>query len=60
MEMETTTWSDFLNGEKVIVEQIPASEERYKSKRAGLWESESGIRVGKLTIWVRPFKIETL
>ena len=50
MEMETTTWSDFLNGEKVIVEQIPASEERKKSKRAGLWESESGIRVGKLTI----------
>ena len=26
---------------------------RNKSKRAGLWESEPGIRVGKLTIWVR-------
>ena len=33
-----------------IVEQILASEEINKSKRAGLWESQSGIRVGKLTI----------
>ena len=49
--METeTTWSEFHNGGKAIVEQILASEERNKSKRAGLWESQSGIRVGKLTI----------
>ena len=28
-----------------------------KSKRAGLWESKSGIQVGELTIWVRSFEI---
>ena len=33
---------------------------RNKSKRAGLWESQSGIQVGKLTIWVRSFEIEKL
>ena len=60
METETTTWSEFPNGRKAIVEQILASEERNKSKRAGLWESQSGIRVGKLTIWVRSFEIEKL
>ena len=38
IETEITTWSDFYNGEKAIVEQILASEERNKSKRAGLWE----------------------
>ena len=32
---------------------------RKKSKRAGLWESQSGIQVGKLTIWVRSFEIVT-
>ena len=51
METETTKWSDFPNGGKAIVEQILASEERKKSKRAGLSESQSGIWVGKLTIW---------
>ena len=30
---------------------------RTKSKRAGLWESQLGIQVGKLTIWVRSFEI---
>ena len=60
METETTTWSEFPNGGKAIVEQILASEERNKSKRAGLWESQSGIQIGKLTIWVRSFEIETL
>ena len=60
METETTTWSEFPNGRKAIVEQILASEEINKSKRAGLWESQSGIRVGKLTIWVRSFEIEKL
>ena len=34
-----TTWSEFLNGGKAIVEQILASEERNKFKRALLWES---------------------
>ena len=36
METETTTQSEFLNGGKAIVEQILASEEINKSKRAGL------------------------
>ena len=39
METETTTWSEFPNGGKAIVEQILASEIRNKSKRAGPWES---------------------
>ena len=60
METETTKWSEFPNGGKAIVEQILVSEERNKSKRAGLWESQSGIRVRKLTIWVRSFEIEKL
>ena len=60
METETTTWSVFPNGEKTIVEQILASEERNKSKRAGLWESHSGIWVEKLTICARSFEIEKL
>ena len=59
--METkTTWSEITNGGKAIVEQIAASEERKKFKRAGLWESQSGIRLGKLTIWVTPFEIDKL
>ena len=41
METETTTWSEFHNGGRAIVEQIQASVERNKSKRAGLWESKS-------------------
>ena len=53
METETTTWSEFPNGGKAIVEQILASEERSKSKRAELWEWQSEIQVAKLTIWVR-------
>ena len=36
METETTTSSEFPNGEKAIVEQILASEGQNKSKRAGL------------------------
>ena len=58
MESETTTWTEFPNGGKSIVEQILASEERNKSKGAGLWESQSGIQVRKLTIWVRSFEIK--
>ena len=60
METETTTWSEFSNGGKPIVEQILASEEIYKFKRTGLWESQSGIWVGKLTTQVRSFEIEKL
>ena len=39
IETETTTWSEFPNGAKAIVEQRLPSEEINKSKRAGLWES---------------------
>ena len=60
METETTTWSEFPKGRKAIVEQIVASEEMNKSKRAGLWESQPGIRVGKLTTRVKSFEIEKL
>ena len=52
IETKTTTWSKFPYGGKAIAEQIIASEEINKSKRAGLWESQSGIQVGKLIIWV--------
>ena len=48
MDTETTTWSEFPNGGKIIVEQILASEDRNKSKR--IWESQSVIQVGMLTI----------
>ena len=57
---QATTWSEFLNGVKAIVEQIIASEEIDKSKRAGLWESQWKIPVGKLTIWVRLFEKKKL
>ena len=38
MGTETTTWSEFPNGGKTIVEQILVSEGRSKYKRAGLRE----------------------
>ena len=60
MKTETTTWSEFPNGGKAIAERMLESEERNKSKIAGLWESQSGIRVRKLTTWVRSFEIEKL
>ena len=60
MKTETTTWLEFSNREKAIVGQILLSEERNKYKRAGLWELQSEIQVGKLTIWVRSFEIEKL
>ena len=42
--------SEFPNGAKAIVQQIPMSAERKKSERGRLWESQSGTWVGKLTI----------
>ena len=60
METETTTWSEFPNAGKVIVEEILASEEINKSKRAGLWQSQSGTGEGNLTIWVSSFEIQKL
>ena len=52
LKTETSTWSENPNGRKAIEEQILAPEERKQSKRAGLWESQSGIQVEKLLIWV--------
>ena len=44
--METQTpWWEFSNGRKATVGQILASKDRNKSKRAGMWESQSGIWV---------------
>ena len=45
IETETTTWSEFPNGGKAIVEKILASEERNTSKKAGLWESRIEINI---------------
>ena len=56
METETITWSEFLYREKVTVEHMPGLKEIIKPKRAGQWESELGIQVGKLN--VRLFDIE--
>ena len=58
METETTTWSEFADGWKIFVEQMLALEKRNKSKRAGLWESLSGIWRRKLPISVRLFEIQ--
>ena len=61
METEATTRSEFPSGEKAIVEQILASKERrIDAKITGLRESQPGIRVKKLTMWVRSLKIEKL
>ena len=60
VKTEITSWSELSNGGKAIVEQMLVSEEINKSKRAGLWESQSGIGVGKLIMWVRAFEIEKL
>ena len=58
METETTALSEFPSGGKAIVEQILAPEERKKSERVGLWDSQSGVQVGKLTIRLRSLEIE--
>ena len=59
METETTIWSEFPNGGKTIVEQILASEEIINPKEQDS-ENQFGIKVGKLTIWLRSFEIEKL
>ena len=56
METETATWSEFPNGVKAILGQTLASEERNRSRRAGLWKLQSGIRVEKV-IRVRSFEV---
>ena len=60
VETETATWSEFPNGGKAITEQTLALEEINKSRRAGLWESQSGMWVGNLTIRARSFKVEKI
>ena len=61
MENETTTWSEFFNGGKATTEQILGSDERNRSKRAGLCGLYySAIGVGTLTIWVSSFEREKL
>ena len=58
METETTPWSEFPVGGKLIVEQIIVWEEINKSKRAWLWESQSEIVGRKLTIWERSSEMD--
>ena len=53
LKTETTTWLEIPNGRRAIEEQILSPEERKQSKRAGLWQSQSGIQVEKLIIWVK-------
>ena len=60
IETETTRWSELRNIGKATVEQILVPEEKNEFKRAGLWESQSGIWVWTLTIRVRSFEIEKL
>ena len=52
METETTTWSEFPNGGKAIIEQILVSEE--------INPKEQDFENGKVTIWVRSFEKEKL
>ena len=42
MKAETTTRSEFPNGGETIVEQVLASEEINKSKKARLWDPNVG------------------
>ena len=60
MKTQSTTWSGFPNGGKASIEQILVSEERNKSKRQGLWKTQSGIWERKLTIWLRSFEMEKI
>ena len=56
MEIETVSWSKITNGGKAFPEQILKSEDKNKSKKAGLTEPQSWIWVGKWTIWVSLFE----
>ena len=53
METKTTTWAEFPNAGKAILEQILASKERKKPKKPELGESHSGILIGKFTSSIR-------
>ena len=56
MKTETTTWSKFINGGKATAEQILYGEKTKLNPRAGFRESQSGICVGKLKFWEKPFE----
>ena len=53
-----TTWLEFVNVRKTTVEEILNKARRIKSRRAGLWESQSEVRAGILTIQVRSFDMK--
>ena len=59
METETTSWSEFPNGGKAILEQILASEE-INPKEQDCESHSQGSEQEKLAIWVRSFEIEKL
>ena len=59
METETTSWSEFPNGGKAILEQILASEE-INPKEQDYEGHSQGSEQEKLAIWVRSFEIEKL
>ena len=58
IENEATAWQEFPIGGRATVEKELGSEETKKSKRIGLWESQLGILVGKLTNRVRSNEME--
>ena len=60
MENDTTRTSEFLIWGRTFLEKILSSDETKKSKWAGLWESQSWMRVGTLAIWVKSFNIEKI
>ena len=61
METETTTWSEFTNGGKAIVEQILATEERNKSKKhACESHSQESNEESQWSEWVRSLEIGKL
>ena len=60
IESEATIWSEFPSGRKTTVEHILVSVEINRSKGGGLWQSQLGIQVGKLTMWIRLFELEEL
>ena len=59
-ETEATIWSELSNEARSAFQQILGSEDRNRSKKKGLWESNSEIWVGELFILVRSIQIEKL
>ena len=59
-EADTITWSKLPWEEKASTEHSPGSEVRNKSRKVGLWVPESGMQVGKSTLWMKLRVIEIL